>query len=88
MRYAQGILRALLLAVIVTFGSTTPAAADPEGSCPGDYDVGERACDCDPMSGGGATGRVYECESGGWEHTGQTNIYADVEECEQECEAV
>jgi hypothetical protein len=81
---AEGALRAALLAIIVALSNTTPAAAEPEGSCPGDYDVGDRECDC--SSGTPSNGRVYRCTEEGWEFTGDIQVFDDQEDCEENCQ--
>jgi hypothetical protein len=69
MRYAQEVLRAVLLAAIVTFGSVDVVRADPDPQeCFESGQVGWPGCFCEPWGTGGMyKGEVYYCEVSGWE---------------------
>ena len=77
MRHAEGVLRAILLAIIVTFGVTTPVQADlPEEECT-EENSGEVACHCH-----GQWQYNYTCAGGDWDLNQQWNAGSE-SECEE-----
>jgi hypothetical protein len=88
MKYAQGILRAVLLAVIValSYAVPTPVLAQPEEECPEEVNPGEHGYVCsDTQWPGICRNRIYLCTESGWEAEAQCTGYCD-EVCGTWCE--